>query len=192
MAKLLADVTPLKTSRRFRVLFVGGTISMLGSQLTVVAVPVQVFRTTGSSFQVGLVSLGQMVPLIVGSLVGGALADAFDRRVLLVYTQVLLAATSAALALNAMSAHPHVWPLYVITAVAAAISGVDYPARNASLPAMVTREELSAALALRQVQYQVGGVVGPALAGLLLTGIGLAGVYWIDTCTFGAALVAAM
>ena len=192
MAKVLADITPLKTSRDFRVLFSGGVISMLGSQLTVVAVPVQVFRLTGSSFQVGLVSLGQMVPLIVGSLVGGALADAFDRRVVLLYTQVLLAATSVALAFNAMTAHPHMWAIYVITAVAAAISGVDYPARNASLPAMVTRDELPAALALRQVQYQVGAVVGPAVAGLLLSGVGVAAVYWIDAATFGAALAAAM
>ena len=191
MAKVLADITPLKTSRDFRVLFSGGVVSMLGSQLTVVAVPVQVFKLTGSSFQVGLVSLGQMVPLIVGSLVGGALADAFDRRVLIIYTQVLLAATSAGLALNAMSSHPQVWPIYVITAVAAAISGVDYPARNASLPAMVTRDELPAALALRQIQYQVGGVVGPAVAGLLLSGLGVAAVYWIDAATFGAALAAA-
>src|SRR4051812_43586308 len=192
MPKLLADITPLKTSRDFRVLFTGGMVSFLGSQLTLVAVPVQVYRITGSSLQVGLVSLGQMVPLIIGSLVGGALADAFDRRRLILYTQVLLAATSAGLALNAMTSHPRVWPIYVITAVAAAISGVDFPARNASLPAIVTREELPAALALRQVQYQVGSVVGPALAGLLLTGVGLAGVYWIDTVTFGAALVAAL
>src|SRR2546423_15356535 len=122
MAKLLADITPLKTSRRFRVLFVGGTISMLGSQLTVVAVPVQVFRTTGSSFQVGLVSLGQMVPLIVGSLVGGALADAFDRRVLFVYTPVLLAATSAARAPHARHDRPPTGQVYVITQEAAATS----------------------------------------------------------------------
>jgi len=192
MPKVLADITPLKTSRDFRVLFTGGLISFLGSQLTLVAVPVQVFQLTNSSLQVGLVSLGQMVPLIIGSLVGGTLADAFDRRVLLIYTQILLAATSAALALNAMAPHPKVWPLYVITAIAAAISGVDYPARNASLPAMVTREELPAALALRQIQYQAGGVVGPALAGLLLAAVGASAVYWIDTATFGAALIAAM
>src|SRR4051794_28036360 len=192
MAKLLADITPLKTSRDFRVLFTGGMVSFLGSQLTLVAVPVQVFKITGSSLQVGLVSLGQMVPLIAGSLVGGALADAYDRRVLLIYTQVLLAATSAALALNAMASHPKVWPLYVITAASAAISGVDFPARNASLPAMVTRDELPAALALRQIQYQVGSVVGPAIAGLLLSAVGVAAVYWIDTATFGAALAAAL
>src|SRR5437762_14042715 len=112
MPKVLADITPLKTSRDFRVIFIGGMVSFLGSQLTVVAVPVQVFRLTDSSFQVGLVSLGQMVPLILGSLIGGTLADAFDRRILIFYTQILLAATSAGLALNAMSSHPQVWPIY--------------------------------------------------------------------------------
>src|SRR5436305_13876014 len=125
MAKLLADITPLKTSRDFRLLFFGQLTSFLGSQLTLVAVPVQIFSMTGSSLQVGLVSLGQMVPLIVGSLIGGAVADAMDRRILLLYTQILLACTSVALALNAMSSHPQVWALYVITAVAAGISGVD-------------------------------------------------------------------
>src|SRR4051794_32362565 len=112
MPKLLADVTPLRISRDFRLLFGGQLVSFFGSQLTMVAVPLQVFEQTHSSLQVGLVSLGQMVPLILGSLVGGAVADAYDRRRLLLLTQVLLGGTSALLAFNAVLARPHVWPLY--------------------------------------------------------------------------------
>src|SRR4051794_29612232 len=157
MPKLLADITPLKTSRDFRLLFFGQLVSFLGTQLTLVAVPVQVFRLTGSSLQVGLVSLGQMVPLILGSLVGGAVADAYDRRRLLLVTQVLLALTSTGLALNAMASGPQVWPLFVITAISAAVSGFDSPARSAMIPSIVPREQLAAAYALQQVQIQVGG-----------------------------------
>jgi MFS family permease len=190
MPKLLADVTPLKHSRDFRLLFIGQLISFLGSQLTVVAVPVQVFRLTGSSFTVGLVSLGQMVPLILGSLIGGAVADAHDRRKLLMVMQVLLALTSAGLALNAMRSAPALWPLFVVTGVAAFFAGFDGPARTAALPAVVATEELPAAFALRQLQIQVGVVVGPAIAGILLARASVSAVYWIDVATFGGALVA--
>src|SRR3954453_11081769 len=123
MGKLLADVTPLRESRDFRALYGGQLVSFLGSQLTVVAVPLQVFQLTHSSLQVGLVSLVQLGPLIVGSLLGGSVADAYDRRRLLMLMQVLLALTSAALAVNAMSPHPAIWPLFVITSVAAGLSG---------------------------------------------------------------------
>src|SRR5439155_24020163 len=137
MPKLLADITPLRESRDFRLLYGGQLVSFLGTQLTVVAVPVQVFRLTHSSLQVGLVSLAQLGPLIVGSLLGGSIADAYDRRRLLIIMQVLLALTSVGLAVNAMTGHAALWPLYVMTSLAAGVSGIERPARAAAVPSVV-------------------------------------------------------
>jgi MFS family permease len=193
MPRLLADITPLKESRDFRWLFSGQLISFLGTQLTVVAVPFQVYELTHSSLQVGLVSLAQLGPLIIGSILGGAIADSMDRRRLLLLAQVPMALTSVALAINA-HAHGHapLWPIYVFTALAAGISGIDRPARSAALPNLVSRASLPAAYALWQILLQVGAVVGPSLAGVLLGGVGLATVYWIDAATFAAAFVAVL
>ena len=187
--RLLADIAPLRDSADFRRLYVGQLVSFLGSQLAVVAVPYQVFLLTRSSFQVGLVSLAQLGPLLVGSLVGGAVADRMDRRRLLMVMQVAQALTSAALALNALHGLGALWPIYVSTAVAAALSGVDRPARSASVPNVVDRRQLAAAYALWQILLQVGAVAGPALAGVLLARFSLALLYWLDALSFGAAFV---
>lgn len=188
--RVFADITPLRESPDFRRLYVGQLVSFVGTQLTVVAVPYQVFQLTDSSLQVGLVSLAQLGPLIVGSLVGGAAADSIDRRRLLLWMQVVMAMTSVGLALNAMLDDPLLWPIYVLTALAAGFSGVDRPARSAAIPNIVERRSLPAAYALWQILLQVGTVVGPALAGLLLAEYGLGAVYWLDVLTFAGAFVA--
>src|SRR6478672_1044655 len=125
MARVLVDITPLRRSRGFRALFGGQLVSFLGSQLTVVAVAYQVFNLTHSSFAVGMVSLGQFVPLLIGSLLGGAVVDSMDRRRLLMVMQVLLGLCAVALAINAHRDHPALWPLFVVTAMAAGLSGLD-------------------------------------------------------------------
>lgn len=187
--KLLLDVTPLRRSRDFRILFGAQLVSTLGSQLTVVAVPFQVYLLTHSSLDVGLVSLAQLFPLLFCSLIGGAVADAHDRRRLLLVIEILQAAASAGLAVNGGLGHPALWPMFAFTAAAGGLSGFDRPAYNASIPILVERPFLSAAYALWQVQLQVGAVAGPALAGLVLgSGVlgvgGLAGVYWLDVASF--------
>ncbi|MGH9189384.1 MAG: MFS transporter [Acidimicrobiales bacterium] len=188
--RLFVDLSPLRESRDFRLLFAGGAVSYLGRQLTVVAVPFQVFLMTKSSLAVGLTGLAALGPLIVMSLAGGAIADAVDRRKLLLVVQVAQAATSVALALNASSASPALWPLYVVTAVAAGLSGIDLPTRNAMIPNLVSREKFPAAAALGQVLFQVGLVAGPALAGVIISRIDLAAAYWMDAASYGAAVVA--
>lgn len=187
--RLLADITPLRESPDFRRLYVGQMVSYIGTQLAMVAVPYQVFQLTHSSLQVGLVSLAELVPLVVGSLVGGAVADAVDRRRLLLWTQVLMATASIGLAVNASLDRPAVWPIYVLSATAAGLSGLDRPARSASIPNIVPTHLLPAAYALWQVLMQVGGVVGPALGGVLIANVGLATVFWVDVATFAAAFV---
>lgn len=188
--RLLADLSPLRESPDFRRLYLGQLVSFLGTQLTVVAVPYQVFLLTGSSLQVGLVSLAQFMPLLVGSLAGGAMADSMDRRRLLMVMQVLQAATSVGLALNAGRGEPALWPIYGLTSLSAGFSGIDRPARSAVIPGVVDRAKLAAAYALWQILLQVGLVAGPAVAGVLLARFGLATIYWLDAVTFAAALLA--
>jgi MFS family permease len=187
--KILVDTTPLRESREFRLLFTGQLISMLGSQLTVVAIPYQVYGMTHSSLQVGAISLAQLVPFIAGALVAGPLGDSLDRRRIMLITSGALALTSAALAVNATVAHPSLLALYLISAVAAGLNGFSSTARMASVPGLVERRQISAAAAIMQVTFQVGTVVGPALSGFLL-GIGLPLVYGIDAGTFVVCMVA--
>jgi predicted MFS family arabinose efflux permease len=187
--RLLIDLSPLRRSRDFRHLVWGELVSVLGNQLTTVAVPYQVYQLTHSSLAVGLVSTTQLFPLIAGSLLGGSVADAMDRRRLLMVAQVLMAACSAGLAINT-DLGTALWPLFVLPALAAGFSGLDSAGRNAILPNMVRRSEVSTANAIFQALFQFGLVAGPALAGLLLAGAGVRFVYWMDVATFGAALVA--
>ncbi len=190
--RLFVDISPLRESRDYRLLFAGQVVSWLGRQVTVVAVPYQVFVLTKSSFAVGLVGLANLGPLVAMSLAGGAVADAVDRRKLLLVTQVLLALTSVGLAAHAMLARPALWPLYVLSSLAAGLQGVDLPTRNAMVPKMVGRERIPAASALGQLVMQVGLVAGPALAGLIIARVSLASAYWLDVATFGVAIAAVL
>ena len=186
--RVLIDLTPLRRSRDLRFLVLGELISVLGTQLTTVAVPYQVYQLTRSSLDVGLVSLTQLVPLVAGSLLGGSVVDATDRRRLLMAAQALMAACSAGLAVNT-DLGTSLWPLFALPALAAGFSGVDDAARSAIVPNLVRRAEVSTANAIFQALFQVGLVVGPAVAGLLLAGAGVRFVYWMDVASFGASLL---
>ena len=175
--RILIDPGPLRESRGFRLLFAGQFVEVFGSQLTAVAIPFQVYALTRSSLQVGLVSLAQLVPLIIGALIGGSLGDALDRRLILVVTSVLLALTSAGLAVNAAAAHPSLAALYLVSAAAAGLAGMASTASNAAVPALVAPRHLVAAYAATQAVDQVGLVIGPALAGLLIGAVHLPWVY---------------
>lgn len=184
--KYLIDVSPLQESDQYRLLWGGEVVSFLGTQLSVVAVPVQAYDLTHSSVVVGLLGLAQLGPLLACSLLGGTIADAFDRRRILLTTQVLLAACTAGLALNAMVGH-RVWPLFVLSGAIAGLSGIDRPTRAASVARLVTPERFAAAAALEQTLMQVGLVVGPAVGGLLIAKVSLSAAYWTDVATFGVA-----
>src|ERR1017187_5608967 len=186
---MFVDVGPLRRHRGFRRLWAGQLVSQVGSQLTVVAVAYQTYRLTGSTAMVGLVSLGQLVPLLAGSLLGGPLVDAWDRRRVMLCTQVLLAVGCAGLAANALLAHPRLWLIFVCTAESAAFQGLDWSARRASLRQLVPPAELPAALSLQSAAFQVTSVVGPAAAGLLIAQAGFALVYWLNVASFGVAFV---
>jgi predicted MFS family arabinose efflux permease len=187
--RILVDTAVLRESREFRLLFIGQLISTLGNQLTVVAIPFQVYSMTRSSLQVGAISLAQLVPFVAGALWAGPVGDAMDRRGIMVWTAVALTLTSGAMAVNAAAAHPSLVVLYIVSSLAAGLMGFSNTARMASVPGMVERRHLTAALAMAQVVFQVGVVVGPALSGVLL-GIGLPLVYSLDALSFVVALVA--
>ena len=188
---ILLDLTPLRRSRDFRALIAGLGVSTFGTQLTAVAVPYQVYGLTRSSLYVGLVSLAQLFPLIFGSLFGGSLVDAVDRRRILLVVEALGALSSAGLALNA-DFGPALWPLFLFPALTAALSGMDSSARGAMVPGMVGLALVPAANAMFQALFQTGGIVGPALAGLLLAGAGARVVYWVDVFTYLVALASVL
>lgn len=188
-SRFIVDITPLRESPRFRRLFLGQLLAVLGRQLTVVAVPYQVFVLTDSTLAVGSLGIVQFVPLMAVSLVGGALADSVDRRKLLVVSQLLLAATAIGLALNAASPDPAVWPLFVLSGVNAGLSAIDNPTRMASIPSLLRRALLPAGFALNQTMAQVANAVGPAIAGLLIASISLTATYLIEAVAFVAAAV---
>ena len=188
--KVFLDVSPVTESREYRLLFTGQLVSFFGRQLTIVASAFQIFLLTHSSLQVGLLSLAQLGPIIGCSFVGGSLADAMDRRKLLIVANVVMALSSVGLALNAMAGHPQVWALYVCTAIGAGFTSIDAPTRSAVVPTLVRRDQIPAAAALNQTGYQFGSVAGPALAGIVIGTVSLSAAYWIDVTTFGIALLA--
>ena len=186
---LALDTSPLRDSTSYRALWIGQVVSQMGTQMVYVAVPWQVFQITGSNAAVGLVGLAEVVPIIVFSMVGGVAADTVDRRLLSAGMSVGLMATSAALAAISLTGAPPVGAVYGLVAVASALSAVDRPARSAMLPRLVGTEKLPAAMALRQVVFQVTQIAGPAAGGVLIASLGVAGVYAIDAASFTAALV---
>ena len=138
--------------------------------------------------QVGLLSLAQLGPVILCSFLGGALADAVDRRKVLIVVNLLMAATSGGLAFNASADSPQVWMIYVCTALSGGLSSIDAPTRSAVVPSLVRRDQISAAAALNQIGFHVGFVAGPALAGLVIARLSLSSAYWLDVATFVVAL----
>jgi MFS family permease len=189
---LTIDVTPLRESPEYRRLFLGTTVSTVGTQMTAVAVPLQVWEITGSSLAVGLLGLASLVPLVVFGLIGGSIADAMDRRRLMVMMSSALAVVSGLLFLQALAGWRNVWLLYLLTAVQAALFAVDNPARSSVIPRLLPARQLPTATALSQVMFNFAVVVGPLLAGVIVARGGFELAYAIDAVSFFAALAAAV
>jgi MFS family permease len=184
------DLGPLRRSRDFRLLFVGQAVSFTGSMVTYVALPYQVYSLTHSSWLVGLLGLTELGPLLVTALLGGAIADAFDRRRTVLLTELAMVALTASLLVNASLSRPQVWPLYVVSGLFAAVDGLQRPSLDALLPRVVDRQDLPAAIALASLRMNVGLVAGPPLGGLLIAIAGLPTAYAFDLLSFAASLAA--
>ncbi|MBN9103812.1 MAG: MFS transporter [Propionibacteriaceae bacterium] len=186
---LLADTTPLRNPN-FRRLWRANIITVVGAQLTVMAVPAQIYADTGNSGYVGLSGIFGLVPLIVFGLWGGALADHFDRRRLLQITTIGLIVTSGLFWLQAAAGSTNVWLLLGIFALQQGFFGVNQPTRTAVLPRILPAEQLPAALSLNMTVMMAGSIAGPMIGGLLIPVLGYSWLYLIDTLTLFATLSA--
>ncbi len=188
LRRLAVDIGPLRRYPAFRRLFIGQTISTFGSEVAAVAAPFQLYELTHSTLQVGLLSICELVPLLTLTIVGGAIADAVDRRRMLLVTEALLVLVALGFALNASLAHPHVWAIYVLVTLAMAIYSLGVPGMNTVIPRLVQHDELATANAIENVYGSSTSVAGPALGGVLIAVLGLTGAYLLDAATFAASL----
>jgi len=184
IGQIAIDVTPLREGRDFRLLFTGRFVSMAGDAVATTAANWQVYALTRSSLAVGMLTLASSAGMFAGLLAGGMLADRHDRRMLMVATRAPLAVLAALLAVNSLLSHPALWAVYVLVTAVGVLSGIGSPASTAAVPALVEPDQLAAAAALNAMGGQLGFLGGPALAGALIGGPGLASCYGIDAFCF--------
>jgi MFS family permease len=188
LSRLWLDVSPIRDSAAYRRLWAGDLVAAAGSQFAAVALPYQVYRLTGSSLQVGLIGLAALGPLLLGSLAAGAIADTFDRKLLLIASQVTSAVGCTLLALLTSAGRPPLGLLYLLAALLAFASSIESPVRNAVIPGLVGLERVPSASALNQIVDQVSQIAGPAVAGVLLAAFGITTTYAVGAAGFAAAV----
>jgi Na+/melibiose symporter-like transporter len=171
-------------------LVAGHTVSLAGSMITSVALPFQIYAVTGSSLAVGLLGAAELVRILALGVVGGALADAFDRRRLVALSEAGSALVAAGLVVNAVVPQPRVWPLYACGALMAGFTAVRRPPLDALVPRLVERDELKAAAAIHVITRNLAFVGGPAIGGILIAAAGLGATYAVDLASFAASLAA--
>ncbi len=187
---VLLDITPLRLDRDYRWWWVGQTVSATGNQITRAALRYQVYVLTGSILTVGVLTFVQFIGVLVFALWAGSLADAFDRRRLLLVAQAGMAVSTIALIALALVPSPPIEAIYGIAFVGAGLTAADHSLRLSAIPRLVPRGRLPAAIALNQVNQKAAAIVGPALAGILIASFGVAGAYTADAATFVASLAA--
>ena len=178
------DVTPLRRHRDFRLLFIGRLVSFFGSMISSVAFPYQVYQLTHSVLLVGALGVLEFAAILAFAFVGGALADARDRRAMVLLSEAALMACSLALAGNAALAHPQVWLLFVVATAWGVLDALQRPSLDAMLPRLVEKNELAAAAALGSIRGTLGQILGPAIGGVLIAVFGLTFTYLVDVGTF--------
>ncbi len=190
VTRLLADIGPLRESPAFRRLWLGSIMSSIGTALTWFAVPLQVYDITRSPLAVGAIGLAQMIPTLTIGLLGGSIADAIDRRKLVLAMSICQAAVSASLAAQAFAGLRLVWLLYGLVAVQSSFSAISAPARQTFIPNLLSPAQLPAGLALNRITFQIMLTIGPALAGTIaaVPALGLRTCYLVDTISFAASL----
>jgi MFS family permease len=184
-----AALAPFR-SRDFRLLWFGSFVSQAGSQMHVVAVSWQVYELTKNPLSLGGIGVARIVPLVLLALGSGVLADALDRRKLMLFSQVAMMLCSAALALASSLGIVTIWWIYIVTALSSAAGTLGMPARQAIVPSLVPREQLSSALSLNIISWQAATIMGPTLGGFVIAGLGVASIYWIDAISFIAVIAA--
>jgi MFS family permease len=192
LRRVSIDVSPLRESREFRLLELGQIVSNLGTQAALVALPFQIFVISHSATLVGLLGAFELGPIIVVSLVGGALNDRHDRRRMLVVAQVGVIAAGAGLAGAAFAGHPPVLLVLVLGGLLAGSSALDMVTRSSIIPGLLGAEWLRTGLALNYGLYQVTGIIGPALGGVIIAASSVSVAYLVDAFSCLALLGAAL
>jgi MFS family permease len=189
-SRLALDLAPLRLYPPFRRLWFAQGVSFIGTEIAEVALAYQTYQLTGSTLAVGLIALTHLVPLVTLTVIGGAIADAFDRRRVMLVQQVGMLAGALGLAANAALAHPRVWPLYVFQLVISSSFSLGAGAQRSMTPQLVDEEHFMGASALNSVTSQFGAVAGPGLAGVLIKYVDLQWIYVGDSVTYLASIAA--
>ncbi|WP_287900246.1 MFS transporter [Arthrobacter sp.] len=184
MRRFLADLTPLRESPAFKRLWIGTAVSNAGSQLTVVALSLEVYKITQESSYVGLLSVFALVPLVIAGLFGGSVADVYDRRTVAIVASAALWLSALGLAVQAWLHLENVWLLFALAAVQSAALGINAPARSAMIPLLVRPELLASANALNMITFGLSTMVGPLLGGFLVASLGFEWTYTLDAISY--------
>jgi ENTS family enterobactin (siderophore) exporter len=177
--RFLLDVSPLRDSKPFRYAYAARTTSVLVTGMLLVAASIQIYELTGSSIAVAFLNAFMAVPMVIALIIGGVLSDRMDRRQLMLWSRSVYVLSVVIFLVNALLPTAHVWPIYLAAAIGGAAGGISVPAMMAVTPALVGRDRLAAAAALSGLSMQIGGIIGPALAGVLIAGPGLVFCYAI-------------
>src|SRR5215207_3761254 len=181
---MLLDLSPLKASRDYRLLFTGQLVSFFGSMMTFIVVPWQMYQLTQSSAMVGYIYLAEFVPMVCLAFVGGALADFLDKRKMLRLTEIGQTSVTAILLLNSLLPNPQVWVLFLCVAMHAGLAAIQRPAFESFIQKVIPPELMSAVMALNSIRWSVGAIVSPAIAGIIATQFHPAVAYSLDLVTF--------
>ncbi|HEY0461546.1 MAG TPA: MFS transporter [Pyrinomonadaceae bacterium] len=187
---MLIDITPLRISRDYRLLFFGQLVSFFGSMMSFIIVPWQMYELTKSNEMVGYIFLAQFVPMFFLAFVGGVLADSLDKRKMLRLTEIGQMIVTAILFANALLPEPHYWVLYVTVALQSALAALQRPAFESMIQKLFTADLMASVSALNSLRYQFGAIIAPAIAGVIVAQYGSSIAYGIDLVTFLASLVA--
>lgn len=187
---MLLDLSPLKVSRDYRLLFFGQLISFFGSMMTFIVVPWQMYQLTQSNAMVGYIALAEFVPMFCLAFLGGALADYVDKRKLLRITEVGQTFLTGVLVLNSMLARPLIPVLFIVVALHAGLAALQRPAFESFIQKVIPPEMISSVMALNSIRFHIGMIVGPAVAGIIATQFSPTDAYLIDLVTFAASLAA--
>jgi MFS family permease len=189
--RIVLDLTPLRVSHDFRLLWAGQFVSELGYQFARIAIYWQVYQLTESTLAVGVVGLTGLVALVAGTLVGASFIDAQDRRTILLWSQVGVAVGAAILLGGALAGNPPLWLILLANAITTFVGAIEHPARSAMIPRLVGEDLIASAQTLSQAMWQTIHIVGPALAGIVIGVWGFEVAYAIDLVTYAALFVAA-
>lgn len=183
-------IPPALHHRRFRLLWLGLAISVAGSQMQMWALLWHIRDLTDQPIALGGIGLARLIPVIIFSLIGGAVADTLDRRTIIFITQSAMALVALCLAILTLMGTITIWSIYLLTAIQAMASAFDMPARQSMVPNLVPAEDLPNAFSMQSMAFELGAIVGPALSGMVIGYWGQAYVYLINAISFLAVIIA--